>query len=117
MIRKKKIIETIILVVFAAVLGNFCNQRMPIPDTEENNISSANFNILSAMKNGLLNEELLEYYQEDIKIVDEMGDQIIIDYYDVDLNGDNQMDKIVHLAGSAYHSGSHGDISLVFTGK
>lgn len=65
--------------------------------------------ILENMKNGLEDEALLEYYQEDITGVDALtnGD-IGIKYYDRDLNRDGWFDKIV-VVSSPLHSGSNGD--------
>lgn len=110
MIQKKKIIETIIMVVFAAVLGCFCKQGVTILNTEENNVPASDFNILLDMRDGLSDADILAYYKSDIEDVEAITNGgITIDYYDVDLNEDNQMDKIVHIR-SALHSGSHGDM-------
>lgn len=37
--QKKKIFEVIILIAFAAMLGNFCNQRVSISNTKENKMT------------------------------------------------------------------------------
>ena len=66
-------------------------------------------NIVLKMKDGLENPEILEYYKQDIIDVETITKgSIKIKYYDVDLNEDGLMDKIVHIA-SPLHTGAHGD--------
>ena len=73
-------------------------------------VSPRNQNIVLKMKDGLENPEILEYYKQDIIDVKTITNSKIIEikYYDIDLNDDGLMDKIVYIA-SPLHSGSHGD--------
>ena len=72
-------------------------------------VKTRNQNIVLKMKDGLENPEILEFYKQDIINVETMTKGTIrIKYYDIDLNDDGLMDKIVYIA-SPLHSGSHGD--------
>lgn len=73
-------------------------------------VRSGNQNIVLEMKDGLENPDILEYYKQDIKDVKTITNSkmIYIKYYDVDLNEDGLVDKIVYIR-SPLHSGAHGD--------
>lgn len=71
---------------------------------------SDKIDILSCMENGLNNEQIKELYKQDIEDVLTATDLkvILIDYFDVDLNDDGHVDKIVTIR-SPLHSSSGGD--------
>ena len=73
-------------------------------------VKTRNQNIVLKMKDGLEDPEILEYYKQDIMDVKTITNSkmICIKYYDVDLNEDGLVDKIVYI-NSPLHTGSHGD--------
>lgn len=73
-------------------------------------VKTRNQNIVLKMKDGLENPDILEYYKQDIMDVKTITNSkmIYIKYYDVDLNEDGLVDKIVYIR-SPLHSGAHGD--------
>ena len=74
------------------------------------NNGSVDKNILSKMQDGLENSDILIYYKQDIDDVNNMekSKSINIWCYDIDLNNDELVDKIV-IFRSPLHSGSQGD--------
>lgn len=66
-------------------------------------------NILLLMTNGMEDTSIVEIYQKDIDNVEALTQgEIKIYQYEIDLNEDSQVDKIVCIQ-SSLHSGSHGD--------
>ncbi|WP_092454693.1 hypothetical protein [[Clostridium] fimetarium] len=74
------------------------------------NNESVDKNILPKMQDGLENSDILIYYKQDIDDVNNVTNSksIKIWYYDIDLNDDGLVDKIVIIRSSLY-SGSQGD--------
>lgn len=92
-----KLLIIILLLVIAAAIG-----IVWIREKEQN--------IVLKMKDGLENPEILEFYKQDIIDVKTITNSKIIEikYYDIDLNDDGLMDKLVYIE-SPLHSGSMGN--------
>lgn len=72
-------------------------------------ISYSNKNILEYMVNGLEDFSITKFYKKEINDVQSMGNGVVkIKCYDVDLNNDGLIDKLVSIR-SPIHSGSYGD--------
>jgi len=82
-------------------------------------LKTKNQNIVPYMQDGFENPDILQYFKQDIEDVKNLtkGD-IVIKYYNIDLNDDDLDDKIVYII-SPLHSGTRGDsfIILINNGK
>ena len=76
------------------------------------NMNVCNFenrNILKHMKDGLENTAIMAVYQDGFSDMANITDEpAIVNYIDIDLNNDGQIDKIV-IIRSVVHTGSRGD--------
>ena len=96
---KNKKLYAVVVCVFLIVMISKCREGM----------CGSNDNILKDWKDGFFEPTILEYYQEDITDVETLTNgSISIKYVDVDLNDDEQIDKIVFIR-SPLHTGTKGD--------
>ena len=116
-VKRKKIIEAIILGIFLVTLAGLSNKSVQTLDTEMYSESASNVNILPFMQDGLCDADILEYYKENIADVKALTEgNMTIYYYNLDLNADNRVDKLVILK-SPLHSASYGDMLNILIGE
>lgn len=106
LIKLKTKILSLILIIGFLLVGFIFYMSMRSDSSEDLH----RMDILDCMETGLENKQIKELYKQDIADVLTLTDSkvILIDYFDVDLNEDGYIDKIVTIR-SPLHSSSGGD--------